>query len=86
MPRDLRPAYAAHTASLLAANAYHLLVSLEYDQSLVKGPPYCVLAEEVSSYWPDLQRVGETEDIQNAPPKFAQAGVQSMREIVWSSQ
>lgn len=83
LPRDLRPAYAAHTAALLATNAYHLLISLEYDQSLVKGPPFSVFANEVRRYWPQLRRVGETEDIQNAPPKFAQAGVQSMREIVW---
>ncbi|MBT8100837.1 MAG: thiopurine S-methyltransferase [Gammaproteobacteria bacterium] len=85
LPRDQRPAYAAHTRSLLTANAYQMLVSLEYDQSLVKGPPYAVFADEVRTYWPQLQRVGETEDIQNAPPKFRQAGVKRMREIVWVS-
>lgn len=85
LPRDLRPAYVAHTSSLLASDAYHLLISLEYEQSLVKGPPYAVLADEVSFYWPHLLRAGENEDIQNAPPKFHQAGVQSMREIVWVS-
>ena len=83
LPRDKRPAYAAHTSALLVPDAFHLLVSLEYDQSLVKGPPYSVLDDEVLTYWPQLQRVGENEDIRNAPPKFRQAGVQSMREIAW---
>jgi thiopurine S-methyltransferase len=83
LPRDLRPAYAKHTSSLLAPNTYHLLISLEYEQSLVKGPPYSVPADEVSSYWPQLRSVGENEDLQNAPPKFRQAGLASMREIAW---
>lgn len=83
LPRDMRPAYAAHTSALLTPDAFHLLVSIEYDQSIVKGPPYSVRGDEVLAYWPQLQLVGENEDIRNAPPKFRQAGVQSMREIAW---
>jgi len=83
LPRDLRVPYAAHTSSLLAAGAYHCLICVEYDQSMLQGPPFAVFDDEVRSYWPDMQRVGDCEDIQNAAPKFREAGVQSMREVVW---
>ena len=83
LPRDRRPDYARHTDALLTAGAYRLLVSLEYEQALVKGPPFSVLADEVRSYWPALTLVDTCEDIENAPPKFRQAGVSSICEKVW---
>lgn len=84
--RSDRPAYAAHTASLLSANAYQLLISLEYDQDIVDGPPYSVHNDEVLSYWPNLQRVAAHDDIGNLPPKFRRAGLDEVLEVVWRSE
>ena len=85
LPPDLRPAYAAHTSSLLTNSAQQLVVAVEYDQSVVAGPPFSVQATEVRSYWPALQRVAAVDDLANGPPKFREAGLKEMTEVVWRS-
>ena len=47
------------------------------------GPPFSVPAEEILGYWPKLQRVDAYDDIQNGPPKFREAGLDEMIEVVW---
>jgi thiopurine S-methyltransferase len=85
LPPDRRPAYAAHTSSLLAGSAQQLVITLEYDQSVVAGPPFSVEATEVRSYWPALQQVAAEDDIANGPPKFREAGLKEMTEVIWRS-
>ena len=85
LPPDRRPAYAAHTSSLLADSAQQLVITLEYDQSVVAGPPFSVEAAEVRSYWPALQQVAAEDDIANGPPKFRKAGLKEMTEVIWRS-
>jgi len=83
VPPGLRSAYARHTQSLLKANAVHMLITLEYDQSRANGPPYAVLTDEVKAYWPGLRRVGELSALSNMPPKFRDAGLAAFTEAVW---
>lgn len=85
LPPERRPAYAAHTDSLMAARAVRLLITLEYDQQQAAGPPFAVMADEVLGYWPGLQRVAAWNDIANAPPKFRDAGLTTLQEVVWLS-
>lgn len=85
LPADERPAYAAHTNALLTSDALQLVITLEYEQELADGPPWSVAAEEVLGYWPRLERVNSYEDLENAPPKFRDAGLTSFREVVWRS-
>jgi thiopurine S-methyltransferase len=80
-----RPAYVAHTKSLLKPDAYRLIITLEYDQSAADGPPYSVMSDEVLSYWSDLRLVGQNNDIENSPPKFREAGLTRVMESAWSS-
>lgn len=86
IPRDVRPHYAAHLDSLMRDDSVRLLVTLEYDQTRVAGPPFSVMPDEVRQYWPDLQRVSEHDDIDNCPPKFRDAGLDRVIEVVWSSE
>ena len=79
----LRPDYAEHTRTLPKTEAAQLLITLEYDQSLVNGPPYCVMADEVLSYWPQLGPVHEEEALASCPPKFREAGVTHVNEVTW---
>lgn len=83
LPESLRPRYVAHTKDLLKADATRLVVTLEYDQRIVDGPPYSVPAHEVTGYWGDLVVVGSKNDIDNCPPKFRQAGIEKISEIFW---
>ena len=82
---QLRPGYVKHTRTLLKDASAQLLITLEYDQNLVSGPPYCVMGEEVAGYWPELRRVKEQEALASCPPKFRQAGVSHVNEVTWSS-
>ena len=85
MNSEIRPGYAAHTASLLIPDAYQLVIALEYDEKVAKGPPFSVPGDEILSYWPHLERVEAREDIENGPPKFRDAGLAEMFEVVWRS-
>ena len=80
---NMRRKYVEHTRSLLAADAAQLIICLEYDDSIATGPPFPVPADEVLSYWPDLARVDAYDDIENGPPKFREAGLNEMIEVVW---
>lgn len=85
MPAAERGRYAAHTSARLAAPAAQLIITLEYEQSVVEGPPFAVFSDEVLSYWPSLERVAAYDDIANGPPKFRDAGLDEMIEVVWRS-
>ncbi|MCA8954290.1 MAG: thiopurine S-methyltransferase [Planctomycetes bacterium] len=82
LPPGRRPAYAAHTDSLLCAGALRLVVTFEYDQALVAGPPFAVPADEVRGYWPELAEVERYDAGRDAPPKFRAAGA-VVTEVVW---
>jgi len=85
LPAELRPAYAAHTSSLLSRSPEQLVITLEYDQVVAAGPPFSVRGDEVCSYWPTLQRIDAYDDIENGPPKFRDAGLREMIEVIWRS-
>lgn len=80
---DVRPAYAAHTNSLLTRDAEQLVIALEYDEQIALGPPFSVTADELLDYWPGLACCDEHDDIANAPPKFIDAGLSKLIERVW---
>lgn len=80
-----RAKYAAHTSSLLEPEAYQLVITLDYDDTIATGPPFPVPADEVLSYWPRLVQVEARDDIDNGPPKFIEAGLREMIEVVWRS-
>ncbi len=83
LPANIRGTYARHTDSLLRADSVRLLITLEYDQVIAEGPPYSVTADEVRKYWPMLRQVYEKDDLENCPPKFRQAGITAIVEVVW---
>jgi thiopurine S-methyltransferase len=85
MPAEMRPAYAAHTNSLLTPDAEQLVIAIEYEDSVAVGPPFSVSEEEVLSYWPGLVCIEQRDDIENAPPKFVKAGLTELIEKVWRS-
>jgi thiopurine S-methyltransferase len=86
LPVDLRERYVKHTKSLLRAGASKMIITLEYDQAAVNGPPFSVPKEEISNYWDDLVCVSKKDDIDNCPPKFRAAGLTDVKELVWLSK
>lgn len=86
LAEDLRPRYVEHTRQLLKPGAMRLVITLEYDQRIVNGPPFSVSADELATYWDDLIRVGAKDDIDNCPPKFRKAGLSDIAEVFWLSR
>ncbi|AIR91611.1 thiopurine S-methyltransferase [Pseudomonas cremoricolorata] len=84
LPRAMRERYLAQLSELLPSPCQGLLVTLEYDQALIDGPPFSVGAEEVQRGLKDWQ-VSEVErcDIRQDSPRFVAAGVSSLRERVY---
>lgn len=80
---ELRERYARHTSSLLDRDAGQFVVTVEYDQSVCDGPPYSINQCEIQRHWPRLQRHASVDDTANAPPKFLDAGLEQMHEVVW---
>ncbi len=82
MPESMRDAYAAHLLSLLAADAPGLLITLEYDQSRMQGPPFSVSAEEVERLFGErygITMLAEVNALADSP-RFAQAGLTGLWE------
>jgi thiopurine S-methyltransferase len=80
---DLRTRYAKHISSLLTPAAEQFLITVEYDQRVCDGPPFSLDAAEVQTHWPRLRRHAVKDDTANAPPKFLEAGLTTMHEVVW---
>jgi thiopurine S-methyltransferase len=83
MPESLRPGYVEHTKRLLRTDAVRMIITLEYDQGIVQGPPFSVPPAEIAAYWQDLARIDETDDIETCPPKFRAAGLKHIQEVIW---
>jgi len=83
VPVGVRARYVEHTKHLLRSGAMRMIITLEYDQNVVQGPPFSVSPDEILAYWHDLKRVAETDDIDNCPPKFRAAGLREIQEVVW---
>ena len=85
LPPDVRPRYAEHVLSLMGSGSQCLLVALEYDQSIMSGPPFSVAGDEVREIYgaaavEELERT-VTDDV---PPRFRERGIESFAEVVYA--
>ncbi len=89
LPPDMRRCYAELLMGALPQSARTLLLTLEYDQSLVGGPPFCVPEEEVQEIYGGCHAVTKlfTEVTREVPPRFAELGLggssSPVRQKVW---
>ncbi len=82
---ELRARYGPHVASMLTDDALQLVLTVAYDDSICEGPPFCIREEELLTYWPRLRELARVDDSENAPPKFLEAGLSVLHEVVWVS-
>ena len=85
MPEALRRRYADHMQRVLPVGVRMLLITLEYDQRLVSGPPFSVLPEEVERLYGERCRVEciVSESTDEVPPHFREQGVARMVETAY---
>lgn len=79
LPGDVRRRYAGHLRGL-TGGARQLLISYEYDQSLAKGPPFSVQADEVHALYGADYHVQELE---TAPVERGLKGLSEVIERIW---
>ncbi|MNH02923.1 Thiopurine S-methyltransferase [compost metagenome] len=87
LPAPMRADYLRLLSQLLPAGAEGLLVTLDYQQALLAGPPFSVADDEVRAGFVGWQvKMLEEREVIEESPKFVQAGVKSLVERVYRLQ
>ncbi len=83
LPADMRARYVQHVYGQLASDYQGLLLTLEYDQNLMAGPPFSVSAAEVQSLFSTHSNatILDRRSILEKEPKFAQRGLTSLDSV-----
>lgn len=86
LPPDMRFRYADHLLRIVPDDTRILLLTLEYDQQLVPGPPHAVSQEEVMRLFADRCSVDLIESFVTStlPPHFQERGLQQAVESVYA--
>lgn len=84
LPPDIRKAYMRKLLQGLPNKARWLLVTFEYDESLMQGPPFSVSQNEVQKYFEgyDIRLVNKKEMIA-IMPKAQSLGLKSIHQCVY---
>jgi len=85
LPPDMRFRYVDHLLRIIPDNSRILLLTFEYDQHQVSGPPHSVMPDEVESLFGQRCAVDLLESIVTSllPPHFAAQGVSQAVESVY---
>ncbi|OAI12877.1 MULTISPECIES: thiopurine S-methyltransferase [Methylomonas] len=86
LPPAMRSAYAAKMRELLPAGCRTLLVTFDYDQAEMAGPPFAVPAGEVATLYGSWCDVTEkaVADILDDEPRFRERGVNRIQESIYA--
>jgi thiopurine S-methyltransferase len=85
MPTDMREPYAAHLMRVVPSDTPILLVTLEYDQSEMAGPPFSVSESEVEALYRERYHVDRLHlhDALEKAPNFRRKGLTALTEKVY---
>ena len=85
LPPPLRERYACHLRTILPYKVNMLLVTLDYPQHEMDGPPFAVTAEEVAALYQKYFHVEHVhvEDVLAANPRFQEQGLTRLQEKVY---
>jgi thiopurine S-methyltransferase len=85
LPPETRRRYAAHLMGLLSAETRILLITLDYDQAQMTGPPFAVAAPEVRDLFGErfeIEPLGGM-DVLGENPRFRERGLERLLEQVY---
>jgi thiopurine S-methyltransferase len=85
MPASARPAYYRHMLSILPPRAGMLLITLEYDQADMQGPPFSTPETEVREYYGGTFTIRPLDrfSIIDERPRWRDAGLSAIDEAVF---
>jgi len=80
-----RPRYYAHMLSIIPRASSMLLITLEYDQSEMRGPPFSVPADEVYRNYSNAFSINllEANEIVDERPRWRKVGLTALSESVF---
>lgn len=76
LPKKIRKSYSKHLTEVIKA-PHIFLITIDYDQDKVHGPPYSVPQDEVRSYYGQsylIEVMSEVVISEGVPPRFAEEG------------
>ncbi len=85
LPVGLRQEYCEHLQAICQQSP-QLVLTFDYDQSVMSGPPFSVPAAEIhTNYQPYYQHIEllEIRDIIEREPKFKERGLSSFKQLVY---
>lgn len=85
LPPTMRKSYVAHLANILPPATQTLLITFEYPQQEMSGPPFSVSSEEVTALYQDYAEVRllSQVDVLSQNPRFQQRGLSKLREKIY---
>lgn len=85
LPPELRIRYAIHMDALLPVQVPRLLITLEYDQTQMAGPPFAVHPDEVQALFSPRHRILSLADLDvlDESPGLRARGVSALKERVY---
>jgi len=85
MPADMRPDYAAHLMAILPDKCPILLVTMEYPEDQMQGPPFPVSEDEVRRLFAPHYRIQRLlqQDVLEQEAHFRERGLTSLVEKVF---
>jgi thiopurine S-methyltransferase len=85
LPAEMRADYAAHLSAILSDACQGLLVTLDYEQAQMQGPPFAVTDSEVQQLFAKAWQIETVEchDALSDNQKLQQRGVQRLDERVY---
>lgn len=85
LPPPLRQSYASHLRAILPGEFCALLVTMDYPQMEMTGPPFAVTEQEVRGLYQDHFTIEQmcSEDILEANPRFREQGLSRLLEKVY---
>lgn len=85
LPPSMRSAYAAHMQNILAPGVKTLLVTFDYPQHEMQGPPFSVQEPEVRALYEKTSEVRllHSADILNKETRFRDKGITQLQENIF---
>lgn len=85
LPPGMRADYVQHLYGNLAPDYHGMVLTLEYDQSVMEGPPFSVPANEINALFDAHAHVRllDSMDILEKEPKFAERGLKALESTAW---
>jgi len=85
LPPEMRERYARHLVDILPSGTKILLITFDYPQAEMQGPPFAVSVKEVEALYSRFAEVRllAQEDVLDQNPRFKQRGMTRMQENVF---